>query len=575
MLERAGRWSASRGPGRTPTGHPLVAGTSPAASSVSAVLHTPRRVRHRFAVVVTGVAVLGLALMDLAAPLNANLRYEAGVKIAGTDTAAGTFSHRPLAYRLVMDAVFRSAHLLSTGAVTFELAVRVLLALLALGAGFLLRQGLARHRVAQPGLHAAVAVGGLVMLGLVSAGEPDWLAVVFTLAGVGVALLGDRGRPWLYATSAGILFVAAAGMKIVTLPLAIIGLVVTLVVDRRLAGRALVASLGVGVLYVIATVLWVPWEIQWLLDLRAVQNGARDGLVDAGPYAVALVAQRPVLALLPAAAILAAGRERALVLGASAVTAGLIVAQGQYFAYHAVPLVVVAAVAVFRVLRDRLSTVAGATLLAVAVILAGLSAVDPVWAVDHERLRAGGLAAFALTSVIWALGVRARPTVRRPGRAAYAALITLALVVPGATPWSAQLLRAENTDGTRPPNAFQLRTARTATAERVHRVIGGPDVDVTYLTSGEWTYWLQNPTRCRYPSPLFLQRTRKPARLLTASYRENVGCLTDPAARWLIIETAWFIPGRQPADVRGVLARHWDCQDATTTGGLRLCPRRV
>ncbi len=489
------------------------------------MLHTPGRAWTTVATAGAGVAAVGLGLLYPVAPLNANLRYEAGVKIVG-DSAAGTFSHRPLAYRLVMDAVFRTAHLLTSSTVAFELVVRVVLALLALGGAVLLARGLARHRVRRPGLHAAVVVAALLLLGLVSAGEPDWLAVVFTVAGIGLALLGDRRHPWPYAVLAGVGFVAAAAMKIITLPVAVIGLVIVLLVDRRLAARALVATLVVGLLFVLATVLRVPWELTWLLDIRTVQNSARDGLVDAVPYACALAAERPVLALLPAVLVLTRGRERALVLTASLVTAGLVVLQGQYFDYHAVPLVVVATVAAFRALRGRVSTLPGLLVLVTVAALAGLSAAAPAWTADHERLWVGGLALFGLAALVWAVGVRHRATGRRASSAA-AALVALALLVPGATPWSAHMLRAENRDGPRPPNAFQVRTARLATAERVHRVIGGPDVDVTYLTSGEWTYWLRNPTRCRYPSPLFLQRTRKPDRLTTSSYRENLDCLRD------------------------------------------------
>ena len=527
--------------------------------------------------VILACGAVEVTLMYLLTPLNANPRYEAGVKLAGADTAAGTFSHRPLAYRLVTDVVFRTADLLSVGPVTFELAVRVLLALLVLGAAALLQQGLRQQHARCPGWHAVVVGGALILLGGTSAGEPDWLAVVFTVAGTGLALLGDGRRPWLYATLAGAAFVAAAGMKIVTLPVAVIGLAVVWAVHRHLAVRALVATIGVGVLDVVATVLWVPWEIQWLLDIRTVQNSAADGLVDAPAYALGLVADRPVLALLPAVVVLARGRERVLVAGAVVAAAGLVVAQGQYFDYHAIQLVVVAAVAAFRALRDRVSPLVGAAVLVVVVAASGLTAVGSSWTVNHERLWVGGLAGFALAAVVWAVAVRGRPTRRHGARGAggpAAAVVALALLLPGATPWSTQLLRTANPDGSRPSNVLQIRADRRDTAARVHRVIGGPDVAVTYLTSGEWTYWLQNPTSCRYPSPLFLQRTRKPARLATASYRENVGCLTAPDARWLVVETSWFITSRQPADVRALILRQWDCAGGTTVSGLRLCPRR-
>ena len=163
---------------------------------------------------------------------------------------------------------------------------------------------------------------------------------------------------------------------------------------------------------------------------------------------------------------------------------------------------------------------------------------------------------------------------RRSIASLIAALAGLALLYPGASPWSARLLRSADADGTRPQTTLEDRVLKETTGSQVRQILGGPDVPVTYLTFGEWTYFIGNPTSCRYPSPLFLQRTRKPDRLLTRSYRENLACLSAPDARWLIVDPSWFIVSRQPPEVKAILDTEWDCAHGTTVRGLQLCPRQ-
>lgn len=519
------------------------------------------------------VAGLGVAATYLLAPLNPNLRYEAGVKDV-TGSAAGTFSHRPLAYRLLMNVVFRVADVGSADVVSFELAVRVLLLLLVLGATVLLWKGLDRRGVPYARMYAVVCAGTLVLFGAVSAGEPEWMAVLLTIAGVGVALLGAR-RPWLFAGLAGTLFVAASGMKIMTLSVALLGLLAVFLLDRRQTVRTLVASVVIGVIYVGATLLWVPWEVQWLLDIRSVQKSAVESLPDALPYFADITARRPVLTVIPAALILAGARERIMISCSIAVTVVTIFVQGQYFEYHAIALVTVAAIAVLRVFQGRVNMLVGTIILIITVVASVRTTINFDWIYHHQRLWGGALVVAAALGAAWAIKVRSQHT--RPAQhtvgGLLAALATLALVYPGSTPWGSHLLRPENPDGSRPPTVFESRSSGQATARRVHQEIGGSGVEVTYLTSGGWPYFIGNPTRCRYPSPLFLQRTRKPERLTTDSYAENVACLSAPGSRWLIIESAWFIVPKQTDEVKAILDREWDCSKATKIGALRLCPR--
>lgn len=60
----------------------------------------------------------------------------------------------------------------------------------------------------------------------------------------------------------------------------------------------------------------------------------------------------------------------------------------------------------------------------------------------------------------------------------------------------------------------------------------------------------------------------------TASYRENLACLSAPDSRWLIRDTTWFRVKPQPAEVKDLLAREWDCDREIQIDELRLCPRR-
>ena len=115
-------------------------------------------------------------------------------------------------------------------------------------------------------------------------------------------------------------------------------------------------------------------------------------------------------------------------------------------------------------------------------------------------------------------------------------------------------------NGHRPLSVLDARTKRLDTARQVRQVVGGPDVPVTYLTFGDWTYFIGNPTTCRYPSPLFLQRTAQTRRQVgTPSYQENLDCLSASGSRWLIWDPSWFSLKRTPPGVQAIITREWDC----------------
>jgi hypothetical protein len=115
--------------------------------------------------------------------------------------------------------------------------------------------------------------------------------------------------------------------------------------------------------------------------------------------------------------------------------------------------------------------------------------------------------------------------------------------------------------------------ADLAAAGQIRSVIGA-DTPVVYLAFGTATYFLGNPTRCRYPSPLFLQRPRTRDLVSPATREENLACVTEPGARWLVWDRNWLHRKGAPADLLAVIDATWDCDDALLAGRYTVCPRR-
>jgi hypothetical protein len=112
-------------------------------------------------------------------------------------------------------------------------------------------------------------------------------------------------------------------------------------------------------------------------------------------------------------------------------------------------------------------------------------------------------------------------------------------------------------------------------AREVRRTIGA-DTPVLYLAFGDVNYFVRNPTLCRYPVSVWLQRARyNPAVLDTVSYAENLACLDDPAPRFLLLDGNWFRLNRQPEPLRRAIEKVYDCSGARDLDGLLICPRRA
>ena len=177
-------------------------------------------------------------------------------------SVAETFSHRPITFRLLSaaqawlpDQVSRLSGPSTSwrGIVIFEAGFRFVAMLAAAGAAVLLWRGLARLWGGAAWPYGIAAFAALAFTAPAT-GEPDWMAALLTVAAVGAALLW---RPVVGGTVGGLFLALAALVKISTLPVAVAGLAILWVLDRRrgwLAGAAALVSglVAVGLIWRLA-----------------------------------------------------------------------------------------------------------------------------------------------------------------------------------------------------------------------------------------------------------------------------------------------------------------------------------
>jgi len=526
--------------------------------------------------VVAAAAVAALALLGYL--VNDNIRYQVGVGRVSGYSVAETFSHRPIAFRLLSAAqawlpaqISRLAGPSTSwpGIVVFEAGFRLVAMLAAAGAAVLLWRGLARLGGVAAWPYGIAAFAALAFTAPAT-GEPDWMAALLTVAATGAALLW---RPVVGGTVGGLFLALAALVKISTLPVAAAGLAVLWVLDRRRGWLAGAAALISG-LVAVGLIWWLaPWEIGWLLDIRALQPDpwTWDHLFEARDYLLNLAARWPSVALVPAFFVRARPREAWTALAGVALTAFAFVYQGQYFVYHSIGFVTLSALlAVCTVQRSR-----GALRWPLLVLTAWTLAlfVTPAeWRLAHSVGLDLVTGAWVVGLVVWQWwALRGRPGLSRARTDGWAGLLVLLAMLATQTPFSSESLTLGTAGRTSVSDAQALQ-ADIADAARVHALIG-ERTPVAYLTFGADTYTLGNPTRCRYPSPLFLQRGQADRLVSPATRQENLACLTDPAARWLIWDRTWLHRKGAPADLLATIDDTWDCDDASVIGRYTICPR--
>ncbi|MFD6532934.1 hypothetical protein [Streptomyces sp. NPDC060184] len=561
----------------------------------------PRGLRavRSIAAVAAGLCVVALMCRS---GLNHDVRYSLGgiraTHRAGLD-ASEIFVHRPLAYRWTIAGL----DALTSGTVAErEALIRLVVVVLSLGAAWWLRAGLLRTLPRREAGAVAVAVGAaLVCAPAWDFLQPEWLAVLLSTAAVGAALAGRRTAPAV--SLSGVLLALAVLMKYTTASTALLALLVVVVLDRRRAVlSAAVAALATPAGLALA-VRVEPREWRWLHEFSSLNPNSvfRTGfgaeqVHELGMSLVDEAVLFPVVALLPVTLTLlvrtSSGRTTppsthgpgrwsgsALIVSGLLVVVGTVVVQGQWFLYHLAQLPVLGAafwaLAVTRHLtvhgRAPAGPVGATALLGVAVpLVAG----EPLARrTAHATAVCAVLAAVVLLALVAALTAARRPARPRRGTAVAAVVaLGLATAIPAwpTTPYSFDIRHAD----------FTARSRAQALRDLTHRLDGlrarvGPDTPVVYLAFGDIAYSLGNPTRCRYPSPAFLQRTSyDPDVAELTSFDENLDCLSDPAARYLIVDPGWFPLGRVAPAVREAVGAAFDCTGPTAfpAAGLLVCP---
>lgn len=527
------------------------------------------------------MAVLAVGtLLTTGLMLNGNLRYQVGVGRVSGFSVAETFSHRPLVFRLLSAAHAWLPEQASGLAGpdgswdrlwVFEAGFRLTAAVLAGLAAWTLWRGLST-RWGSSAWPCAVAGYAALVFTAPATGEPDWLAALLTMAAVGAALCG---RPWPGGSAAGVLLALAALVKISSLPVAVAGLVLIWALDHRRGWIAAASATGAGVL-AIGLIWWLaPYEIGWLLDIRALQPSPIDADTAAvvGTYLVNLAARWPSVALLPAFFVGSPARQGWPALAAVVLLALGVGLQGQYFGYHAIPLVVLSAVLAVRTIQRSCGALRWPL-----VLLCGWTLVLFVLPADQRVGHPLRLTVLTMAVVIglagwqW-LALRRQPALSRRRADLWAAVLVPLSLLATQTPFSAESLTLGTANRTPRGSEAALQREVAETAE-VHALIG-QRTHVAYLTFGEATYVLGNPTRCRYPSALFLQRPRTAERVSPANREENLACLAHPGVRWLVWDQTWLRPETAAPDLLAVIDRTFDCASGRVIGGYTLCPRRT
>ncbi|WP_250008737.1 hypothetical protein [Actinoplanes sp. M2I2] len=543
--------------------------------------------RARFAglagIVLAGLAAVAAVAMSLWSAMNNDVTYAlGGIETAGKGGVSiwDVFIARPLAYRLLMGLLDLPV-VDGVSLFTAHIVTRLGADLLVVAVAVVLFLGLRRVLNAR----AAVLVAAATGLSLIIAPpwhflEPDWVAALVAVLAVGAAFAPRR--LWLGAVLGGFGAFLAVAVKLATFPLALLALLLVATLDRRRAGWAAAATAGFTVVWYVATKHFLPWETLWLNDQAnlvansPIHHGIRWHdihrlLIGLGDVTVL----SPVVAVAPAAAValvrrVEAGRPRWIAAAMAVIAAGLPLAsaygQGEFFMYHfaAVPVLAVGVWAT----AFALCPAARMPLLVSTVIVAAASFVllrrPPEWRHDHVTVVALAFAVVAVIAAVltWANHGRAA----RPAPTTAGALAMVLATLPNAPLAFSGYNYALGNE--RPAGA-----GYPALRERI-----GPDTPVLYLTFGSVNYLLGNPTSCRYPSPQWLQRGTyvRPVRS-TRSYADNVRCLTDDRARYLVWQPSWFSQTKSSAEVRTTLHNRFDCSleaRVPAPKGIVVCPAR-
>lgn len=449
--------------------------------------------------------------------------------------------------------------------------------------------------------------------------QPEWWAALTAVAGVALGLVARRGpsAERLVALGVGLLLAATVLMKLTTIGTAATAwAVVALWCWPHFRARVLRVTVASAAMLVLlgAAGLLVEQERVWLAEMPALNPDPgslqlcapwRPPSAECGLQAMLrnVAIASPLVLLLPATTlalvVLTRGRLRLLavavpVVGVAGALATTLV-QAQWFVYHAAAVPLLAAAwagwALTRWFRHH-----GTWLwpLAVPFALTGLAslallALPTAWRTSREPFL-GDLApaqlpdalavlvvAGSVAAVGGAVGAAGSGLPRRPAQPlglVVGASLSLAVTVAAPVLPGVAYAYEHGPAGKTAAGEQERRRQQAALGEGVRAAIG-PDTPVVYVAFGERSYWVDNPTHCRYAAATFLQRSVYVPTAHLRSFADNLACLSDPRARFLVREDRWLHLHRVDPAVRQGLEDNFDCSRPTyERSGVTICPRR-
>jgi hypothetical protein len=383
---------------------------------------------------------------------------------------------------------------------------------------------------------------------------------------------------------AAILLAVAALQKYTTATSAVLALAIVLVVSPWRAWKVACWTAVLTVALFGLTMLH-QHERMWFTQLPRLQPTGAVRWDDFGLFTWRVSWVNPILLLWPAASLYgyAASRRRVWLFGpllAVLLALAGVVFQQRFYPYHygALPVLFAGLVALAAALWwQRTGRIPYAVVLVAAVwipVAAWMGRQPWRWRLEHSASALTGvLATFVLAGIIaggqaW----RARGSVTH--RSVWKLLpLAAALALIISFPDWPRTPNTFNWQNTNRESQLSRRVAMIRTAEPVRAAADG--APVVYVTQQEAPYFVGLPATCSYPLAVFLYRSVGAKAGDLTGFRENLDCIRDPAARYLVLQESAAARGRALPIVRTTIEQQFDCQHpAARTKTYTLCPRR-
>lgn len=573
---------------REPAGHQAVpGGNSPHAPAITIAGETSVDSPRHFGwwLVAVCASVVGqwrwLSLHDDVRASIGTLRAGEAGGLSPTDI----FTHRPMVNRILMSGLDH----LTFGPVGLRERVTLTLAVVLAGiAAACLTSSLRSWVGSTPANWAGLGVfAALAWAPDVTLLQPEWVAVLLCVPALALALAGGPARlpDWNCPRmgGAGLLLATAALQKYTTATSALLAWGIVMVLCRRragvLAGWTLLATAGLFGLTMLQ-----PHEWLWVKEMPRLQptSGVRWPAFEVSTWRVFW--SSPVLLLWPAASIYgyAASRRRMWLFGpllAALVTFAGVVVQERFYPYHygALP-----------VLISGLAALAGALwwqqsgrLSYVVVLMAGIWLPVAAWTGHHsygwrnhhpQSAIAEVIGGAVLAGMLAAWQVRRAPATSRL-RTGKLVLTVIGFALIVSFPDWPHTPAAYNWLDTTRASELTRRAAMTAAGEQIHDAASG--AAVAYVTLQEGPYFVGLPATCSYPLAVFLYRSVGAHGGDLTGFREDLDCLGDPAAKFLVLQGYAAARGHALPVVRDTIEAHFDCRHPVAANSTYvLCPRR-